>query len=301
MRRTFIKKEGIVLTTLARYLLGEKCGNRLKTIDELASECHSSVGLTQSALKTLEFSGAIRIERRGRNGSFLVEMDNRTLLKHVDINNVVCAMPLPYTRLYEGLASGLKAQFDGIPFYYAHMRGADIRVECLLNGVYDMAVVSRLAAGSYLAQNGLCIALMLGPHTYVGEHQLICRQGESQQVKRVGLDNRSADQKIMTEACFGDRTVELIDLPYHESLQRIAKGNVDAVVWNVVAEAELAVLGLEAIPLTNDPRFLQATEAVVLTRAEDYPMQQLLRAVVDKGELLAHQQRVVRGEQEPSY
>ncbi|EPG6282533.1 GntR family transcriptional regulator YhfZ [Citrobacter freundii] len=301
MRRTFIKKEGVVLTTLARYLLGEKCGNRLKTIDELAAECHSSVGLTQAALKTLESSGAIRIERRGRNGSYLVDMDNRTLLKHVDINNVVCAMPLPYTRLYEGLASGLKAQFDGIPFYYAHMRGADIRVECLLNGVYDMAVVSRLAAESYFAQDGLRITLALGPHTYVGEHQLICRKGESADVKRVGLDNRSADQKIMTEACFGNRDVELIDMPYHESLQRIAKGDVDAVIWNVVAEAELAVLGLEATPLTNDPRFLQATEAVVLTRAEDYAMQQLLRAVVNKEALLAHQQRVANGEQEPSY
>ncbi|HAT2338123.1 TPA: hypothetical protein I8206_001766 [Citrobacter freundii] len=301
MRRTFIKKEGVVLTTLARYLLGEKCGNRLKTIDELAAECHSSVGLTQAALKTLESSGAIRIERRGRNGSYLVDMDNRTLLKHVDINNVVCAMPLPYTRLYEGLASGLKAQFDGIPFYYAHMRGADIRVECLLNGVYDMAVVSRLAAESYLAQDGLRITLALGPHTYVGEHQLICRKGESADVKRVGLDNRSADQKIMTEACFGNRDVELIDMPYHESLQRIAKGDVDAVIWNVVAEAELAVLGLEATPLTNDPRFLQATETVVLTRAEDYAIQQLLRAVVNKEALLAHQQRVANGEQEPSY
>ena len=290
-----------MLTTLARYLLGEKCGNRLKTIDELAAECHSSVGLTQAALKTLESSGAIRIERRGRNGSYLVDMDNRTLLKHVDINNVVCAMPLPYTRLYEGLASGLKAQFDGIPFYYAHMRGADIRVECLLNGVYDMAVVSRLAAESYLAQDGLRITLALGPHTYVGEHQLICRKGESADVTHVGLDKRSADQKIMTEACFGNRNVELIDMPYHESLQRIAKGDVDAVIWNVVAEAELAVLGLEATPLTNDPRFLQATEAVVLTRAEDYAMQQLLRAVVNKEALLAHQQRVANGEQEPSY
>ena len=116
MRRTFIKKEGVVITTLARYLLGEKCGNRLKTIDELATECRSSVGLTQAALKTLESSGAIRIERRGRNGSYLVEMDNKALLSHVDINNVVCAMPLPYTRLYEGLASGLKAQFDGIAY-----------------------------------------------------------------------------------------------------------------------------------------------------------------------------------------
>ena len=260
MRRTFIKKEGVVITTLARYLLGEKCGNRLKTIDELATECRSSVGLTQAALKTLESSGAIRIERRGRNGSYLVEMDNKALLTHVDINNVVCAMPLPYTRLYEGLASGLKAQFDGIPFYYAHMRGADIRVECLLNGVYDMAVVSRLAAESYLTQKGLCLALELGPHTYVGEHQLICRKGESANVKRVGLDNRSADQKIMTDVFFGDSDVERVDLSYHESLQRIVKGDVDAVIWNVVAENELTMLGLEATPLTDDPRFLQATD-----------------------------------------
>ena len=260
-----------------------------------------SSDVSSSALKTLESSGAIRIERRGRNGSYLVEMDNKALLTHVDINNVVCAMPLPYTRLYEGLASGLKAQFDGIPFYYAHMRGADIRVECLLNGVYDMAVVSRLAAESYLTQKGLCLALELGPHTYVGEHQLICRKGESANVKRVGLDNRSADQKIMTDVFFGDSDVERVDLSYHESLQRIVKGDVDAVIWNVVAENELTMLGLEATPLTDDPRFLQATEAVILTRVDDYPMQQLLRAVVDKHALLAHQQRVVSGEQEPSY
>lgn len=299
MRRTFIK-EGVVITTLARYLLGEKCGNRLKTIDELATECRSSVGLTQAALKTLESSGAIRIERRGRNGSYLVEMDNKALLTHVDINNVVCAMPLPYTRLYEGLASGLKAQFDGIPFYYAHMRGADIRVECLLNGVYDMAVVSRLAAESYLTQKGLCLALELGPHTYVGEHQLICRKGESANVKRVGLDNRSADQKIMTDV-FLAIVMWNVSISLITSLQRIVKGDVDAVIWNVVAENELTMLGLEATPLTDDSRFLQATEAVVLTRVDDYPMQQLLRAVVDKQALLAHQQRVVSGEQEPSY
>jgi len=39
----------------------------------------------------------------------------------------------------------------------------------------------------------------------------------------------------------------------------------------------------------------------VLARADDYPIQHLLRAVVDKQALLAHQQRVVSGEQEPSY
>ncbi|WBM70975.1 hypothetical protein OH773_01510 [Buttiauxella sp. WJP83] len=300
MSRSFIKKEGVAQASLARYLLGEKRGSRLKTIDELATECRFSVGLIQAALKTLEKAGAVKVERRGRNGSYLVSMDNKMLLAFADIGNVVCAMPLPYTRLYEGLASGLKAQFDGIPFYYAHMRGSDVRVECLLNGVYDLAVVSRLAAQSYLDNTDVCIALELGPHTYVGEHKLICRV-DTQQIKRVGLDPRSADQRIMTEIYFSGQPVEILDVPYHECINRVAKGEIDAVIWNVGGEDSLELLGLEALPLQGDARFVQASEAVVLTRADDVPIQQLLRTVVNKNELLAHQQRVLLGEQEPSY
>ncbi len=45
------------------------------------------------------------------------------------------------------------------------------------------------------------------------------------------------------------------NLSYHESLQRIVKGDVDAVIWNVVAENELTMLGLEATPLTDDAVF----------------------------------------------
>ncbi|GDX07166.1 GntR family transcriptional regulator YhfZ [Buttiauxella selenatireducens] len=300
MSRSFIKKEGVAQASLARYLLGEKRGSRLKTIDELATECRFSVGLIQAALKTLEKAGAVKVERRGRNGSYLVSMDNKILLAFADIGNVVCAMPLPYTRLYEGLASGLKAQFDGIPFYYAHMRGSDVRVECLLNGVYDLAVVSRLAAQSYLDNTDVCIALELGPHTYVGEHKLICRV-DTQQIKRVGLDPRSADQRIMTEIYFSGQPVEILDVPYHECINRVAKGEIDAVIWNVGGEDSLELLGLEALPLQGDARFVQASEAVVLTRADDVPIQQLLRTVVNKNELLAHQQRVLLGEQEPSY
>ncbi len=68
-----------------------------------------------------------------------------------------------------------------------------------------------------------------------------------------------------------------------------------------MADNELTMLGVEATPRTDDPRFLQATEAVILTRVDDYPMQQQLRPVVDKQALLAQQQRVVSGEQEPRY
>lgn len=126
---------------LVCYLLGEKCGNRLKIIDELVIECCLLVGLMQVVLKMLELSGVIWIECCGCNGSYLVEMDNKVLLSYVDINNVVCVMFLFYICLYEGLVSGLKVQFDGIFFYYVYMCGVDICVECLFNGVYDMVVV----------------------------------------------------------------------------------------------------------------------------------------------------------------
>ena len=49
----------------------------------------------------------------------------------------------------------------------------------------------------------------------------------------------------MTDVFFGGSDVERVDLSYHESLQRIVKGDVDAVIWNVVAENELTMLGLE--------------------------------------------------------
>ncbi|MCT6260384.1 hypothetical protein MTQ63_24350, partial [Escherichia coli] len=82
MHRTFSKKS-VVITTLVLYLLGEKFGNRLKTIDELATECHSSIGLTQAALKTLESSG---VNRPGFPGEcFICELrlpDHRFRWKH---------------------------------------------------------------------------------------------------------------------------------------------------------------------------------------------------------------------------
>ena len=301
MRRTFVKKEGVALASLARYLLGEQCGNRLKTIDELAAECRFSVGLIQAALKTLEHSGAIVIERRGRNGSYLVSADTTALFNHLDLHNIVCAMPLPYTRLYEGLASGLKAQFQDMPFYYAHMRGADVRVECLLNGVYDMAVVSKLSARRYLEAGNVTIALELGPHSYVSEHRLICRQGERASIRRVGLDSRSTDQKIMTEAYFQNQDIELVNVSYNECLSHIARGEIDAAIWTVGSETQLANQGLASSALEDNARFIEATQAVILTRAEDYPVIQLIQMRVNQQALLAHQQRVVNGLEDPSY
>ena len=186
---------------------GRKLG-KIETIDELSEDFGISVGVVQHALKVLEADGAIVVERRGRNGTLLIDLNMSQLLQQADLGNMVCAMPLPYTKLYEGLASGLREQFTLLPLYFAHMRGAEVRIECLIDGVYDMAVVSHLAAKSYLNEGKVSLALNLGNGSYVDGHQLICRPGEQHKIRRVGLDPRSPDQCLLTDIKFSGQSIE---------------------------------------------------------------------------------------------
>ncbi|MDX7990765.1 GntR family transcriptional regulator YhfZ [Xenorhabdus littoralis] len=301
MSQTFIKKEGIAQAFLARYLLSEQCGNRLKTIELLAKECGLSVGLMQAALKSLEQAQAVGIKRRGRNGSFLAQINHKLLLEYADIGNVVCAMPLPYTRAYEGLASGLKASCVGVPFYFAHMRGSDIRIECLLNGVYDLAVTSKLAAEQHPEHKDIYIALSLGTQSYTDRHRLIFRHGERESIRRIGLDSTSADQKIMTNQYFAEKDIELVEVSYHECLNQIIKGHIDAAIWNVGQGHELLAQGLMTELPDDSECFIKASEAVILARKDNIPIQQFLQTMVNRDSLLTHQRNVVAGIIEPIY
>lgn len=299
MSRSFIKKEGIALVSLSRYLLTVREGERIRTIDDLSDEFSLSVGLVQNALKVLESTGAIRLERRGRNGTVLTHRNMPTLLQQADFGNLVCAMPLPYTRLYEGLASGLKKQFTQLPLYFAHMRGADIRINCLIEGMYDMAVVSRLAADSYLLKGDVMEGVNLGARSYVDRHQLICRHGEFKNIQRVGVDANSPDQRLLNEIAFAGRRVEWIDTPYNDCLHDIEHGIIDAAIWNINDLTHTR--GLEAHSLQGDFRYQQATEAVILVRSDNVVLFRLLKMFVDVNTLLAHQKAVVQGEIDPRY
>ena len=299
MSKKFIKKEGLALVSIARYLISERSGNRLKTIDELSEDFGISVGVVQHALKVLEADGAIVVERRGRNGTLLIDLNMSQLLQQADLGNMVCAMPLPYTKLYEGLASGLREQFTLLPLYFAHMRGAEVRIECLIDGVYDMAVVSHLAAKSYLNEGKVSLALNLGNGSYVDGHQLICRPGEQHKIRRVGLDPRSPDQCLLTDIKFSGQSIERVELPYSDCIAHISRGDIDAAIWNLAED--IPHEHLQAIKLQGDERYIQASQAVILTRPDNHPIKILLEKGINEALLLHHQRAVQQGEIEPRY
>lgn len=298
MTSNYISKEGTALINVARYLITSQIGERLRTIDSLSEEFSISVGLIQKALTTLENDSSIRLRKQGRNGTFIEHLNFDLLAKRAGLSHVVCAMPLPYTKHYEGLASGLKAQLGDLPLYFAHMRGADARAQCLKSGVHDIAIVSRLAAKELL--DGIKMAVDLGENSYSLEHKLICREGEFSQIKRVGVDPSSPDQRILTKRAFENQDVEVVNINYANCLTLLMEGVIDAVVW--LPEAlDMNRFGLEEKSLHHIPECQAASQAVMLIRKDAHHINALLENLLDINQLLQHQRQVITSEITPSY
>lgn len=336
MQNQLLKKEGIALAFLARYLLTLKEGSRLKTIHALAKESDLSVGLIQAAFKSLEQSRAIAVDRQGRNGSFITKHYPKRLMRYSNISHLVCVMPLPYEAIYQGFASGLKAQLTELPFYFAHMRGSDARIQCLVDGVYHFAITSRLAAETSFLQSRFNITLRFGDKSYTQGHKLIFRKGEFENIQKVAVDPASADQKLISRAFFNadfrhaldaffsntnqtsptlfdellhskeksthkDHSIEYVEIPYHDVLKQIVNKQIDASIWQVNSSEMLEQLGLDAMELPSEGIYQAAAQAVILTRKQDVDMQKLLQTSVNPLELLRHQQAVINGEIQPIY
>ncbi|MGF1680283.1 GntR family transcriptional regulator YhfZ [Photobacterium minamisatsumaniensis] len=298
MTAKYISKEGSAIINIARYLMTTSIDDRLRTIDNLSEEFGVSVGFIQKALMTIEKKGAVALSKQGRNGTFISKLDYRELVQLSGFVNVVCAMPLPYTKHYEGLASALKSQIGDLPLYFAHMRGADVRAECLKAGTYDIAIMSKLAAQTY--SDNFVTAITLGQDSYSHEHRLIYRNGQYDSIVKVGVDPDSPDQKILTQAAFKDKTIEIVEINYADSLAHLVNEKIDAVVW--LPEAiEMEKYGLAEKSLNHIEQCAMASEAVMLVRGNMSHTSILLRKLINIPTLLDHQKRVVNGEITPSY
>ncbi|CAG21160.1 GntR family transcriptional regulator YhfZ [Photobacterium profundum] len=298
MSKQYIKKEGAAVINIARYLMSQKEGARLRTIDSLAEEFELSVGLVQKALKKIEADGVIALSRQGRNGTYISRLDSEKIVRLAGLGHVVCAMPLPYIKHSEGLASGLKAQMSSLPLYFAHMRGAGVRAKLLSSGVHDIAIMSKLAAQSY--SDGLTVAVNLGKNSYSHDHRVIYRKGEYGGIRRVGVDSDSPDQQILTKQAFPDQDIDIVEINYGDSLIHLASRNIDAVIWLTEA-IDMDNVGLAEKSLNHIPQCEMASEAVLLVRNEAPHIKALLRNLINKDALNSHQKKVVTGEITPSY
>ena len=197
-------KNGLAAKQIAEMLIPINEGERIPRVEDFGTQLSIGRGTVQGALKVLESLHAVQLESRGHLGTFVVKRNLHLLKEIAGVGELMGAMPLPYSTLYEGLATGLIEVSDqlmnGINLVY--MRGSKQRVEGLKSRRYDFIVLSQLAAEEEMKHDDqLTVALDFGPKTYVTSHKVFLADPKKTKIEsgmRVGIDYSSLDQSKIT-------------------------------------------------------------------------------------------------------
>lgn len=299
-------KSYTITQKLARYFLIVELGERIQTYAELTQKLKISRGTIQKSIQILKDSKAIILKMRGTLGTYLINKDTNTLLQFAGIHFIVGAMPLPYSKLYEGLSAGIlksiREHID-IPVNMAYMRGAKRRIEMVLKGRYDFAVVSKYAADQYLKENPETIDVILnfGPQTFLNGHAFIFHNKDKTEIEdgmKVGIDYDSIDQAILTEKMTRDKNVTLVPLNYSHFIANLENKTIDVLLWNA-DEVENEDLTYNIVKLTNEGQ--ENTEAVLIVDKYKQDLMKLFQISIDVYTVCDTQQQVLRGLITPSY
>ena len=309
IKNKLMSKNGWNTVQLAREMLTHYEGDRIETVGWYAEQLGTGRGTVQAALRFLQTAGAIRLESRGHLGTTIQSLNYKQLWEIADLGAVTAVMPLPYSKRYEGLATGLYKAFEAadIPFSLAFMRGANKRMEALRLGRYHFTVISKLAAGAEAGpEAGLHIVHQFSPGSYVGNHVVIFRDGQDTVIRdgmRVAIDSTSLDQSLLTRNECAAKAVTYVETSYAQILSKLKNNEIDAAIWNE-DEIREKNLDFKVAPLQNAAvQGLQAddTTAVVVVSAENSNFEAILKRFVDFGAIEATQKKVLQGEMIPVY
>jgi hypothetical protein len=300
-----LSKQGLAITTLARALLGAAPGERILSVQAFASQIDASVGTVQAALDYLQDTGAAKLEARGRLGTFASQLNYPMLWGLALHRAVIGALPLPYSLRFEGLATGSRQQFEAaqVELSLRFMRGALQRLEALVTGVCDWALVSRFAAETAEAHGfSIDTILLLGSDTYLAGHTLLARADAPAQGARLGIDYESIDHAFLVRAVARSMAAELIEIEYSQGLALIHAGTIDATVWSAEdLPATLGDLRVSTLEPALTPVLARLSEAAIVVNRGNRIATNLLGAAVNHDSLLQVQREVVNHLRLPDY
>ncbi|MFJ2112512.1 MULTISPECIES: GntR family transcriptional regulator YhfZ [unclassified Streptomyces] len=305
----FLTRNGLAARQLAALLLGHEPDARLPRVRDLAVRLGVGNGTVQGALQLLERAGAVETTARGHLGTFLVRSDRAILWRLSGLGTLLAAMPLPYSRRYEGLATGLRAAFEGTgaPFALTFMRGSGARAAALLDGRTDLVVLSRFAAERLVEEHPIELIADLGPATYVGAHGLLLRHGSDPGAPglRVAVDSASEDQRLLSMRLFAGRTdIEWVEASYMRLRELFEHDRADATVWNLDEVRALFGTDVDIRPLgagITRGLALRNSSAALIGRAGSTPAFDAIRDALDLSVITTLQAEVLNGERTPSY
>lgn len=304
-----MQKVGLATTKLAGKFFALEQDSRIPIIGELAHECETSNGTVQTALSILQEEKAIQLLSRGQLGTYITKVDPIKLLEIAGFKTMVGVMPLPYSKKYEGLATGLCAALEdsGLNATLAFMRGSDNRLRALQENRYDYAVLSQLTAQYYIARGeNIEIVHNLGKFSYVSRHVLLLRENDPCYTSdnfngyKIGIDRTSIDQKTMTDDFFEDKKVDYVPLIYSQIIPFLQQGKIDAAVWNL-DDIDIERNHLCYRELDNRRLNIIDTEAAIVCMKDNEIAHNILQKMLNPEQVLQYQKEVLDGNLMPRY
>ncbi|GIN87366.1 transcriptional regulator [Heyndrickxia sporothermodurans] len=308
MWEKFYSKNGLAAKKIANMLIQLEVGSKIPRVSDFCEALTFGRGTVQSAINLLEEMKAINIEARGHLGTFLIRKDDELLLEIAGIAPLVGSMPLPYSRKYEGLATGLVEAFEasGKRINLTYVRGGINRIESLRTKRSDFAVVSKMTAEEIMRQYpNLQMFEKLGDHSYVSAHKVFFADSKEVSIRngmKIGLDMESPDQRRLTLAEVEGKDVQLVQLNYMQVFDMLQSGQIDATIWNV--DEKRMVQAFKAVEFQSPiakQLSLDTTEAVILINStREQEIKEKWTSVI-KDEILRIQHKVETGEKIPRY
>lgn len=303
---TIYNKNGKTIVELSKFFLGVKEGSRIPTFTDFVTKLNVSRGTVQNSIEYLELNKHIVLESRGHLGTFLISKNVGKLLDSGLIVSIVGTMPLPYSRRYEGLATGIINSMENsydIPVHMSYMRGSKKRVEMLLTGRYDFAVLSLYAAEQLkLNNNSIKIIKNFGAKSYSNSHVIVFADKRSNSIKpgmRVGIDIDSIDQEHITKLLCKGIDVKYVSLGYSQIIDKLQEGDIDAAVWN---EDELRIERekIHKVPVKLF-EFEEDTTAVIVINSSRHELLFLIGEMLEAKNVLEIQKMVLQNKIIPNY
>ena len=254
------KKSWLINTTIARELACYSPGDKLPTIQELTERLQSSRGIVQKALSELQRKGGIDLEKRGKMGTFIGELDRKALFREGGLEYITATMPSPLTFELIALASGICETMNTcpVPFNFAFIQSAGLRALALSRSIADFAVTSLNSAKKLCVKYpNLSIMVALDKCIYSQPYMLFSnKKGNISSGDRIAADPGAIDQYHLTkELCKGKKIV-IIERPYLTCRAMFLAGDIDYMVYR--HEQKVRGENFKVTPIENgdDPGYI---------------------------------------------
>ncbi|MGL6064537.1 MAG: YhfZ family protein [Fusobacteriaceae bacterium] len=272
---------------LAKDILSREKHDNLDTIKNYSENLEISLGTIQKALKELTEEKLVDLKKKGKYGTVIENVDYKNLLKVLNTNYLLCVMPETYSKRYKKIMDNISKSLKiPIPLYFSHMRGGDVRLKLIEEGVYHFGIVSKLAAQNAI-DSGIKLEIIeeFGLRTYVTKHVILKRKNCT--VLKVGKDLESNDHIFLTNSNFQkNENIKMVNIKYSEVIENLIEKKIDAAIWNYDDVLDklihLKKHGIVMEELNENEKNLLATESVIVVRKDNEIIKKIFKKFFDK-------------------